>query len=178
MISGSPAGSSPTSSPRRISTGRRFSRESSGSPPIAHNGSAVSGISWPGSEGNEMTRVTHAALVAILLTVPVLVERAAAHHGAGRYDPRQKVELQGTLTRVDFVNPHTYIYFDVVGPDGKVIAMQCETRGATVLRRSGWSPEMFVRGASIKVTGSPHRDDPTACTVDTMTVGDKPTLER
>jgi len=125
-----------------------------------------------------MTRVTLAILVATLLTVPVFVERAHAHHGAGRYDPRQKVEFQGKLTRVDFVNPHTYVYFDVVGPDGKVIAMKCETRGATVLRRSGWSPEMFVRGASIKVTGSPHRDDPTACTVDTMTIGDKPTLER
>jgi hypothetical protein len=37
---------------------------------------------------------------------------------------------------------------------------------------------MFVRGASIKVAGHPHRDDPTACTVDTMTIGDKPTLER
>ena len=125
-----------------------------------------------------MPRVTLAILVATLLTVPVFVERAHAHHGAGRYDPRQKVEFQGKLTRVDFVNPHTYVYFDVVGPDGKVIAMKCETRGATVLRRSGWSPEMFVRGASIKVTGSPHRDDPTACTVDTMTIGDKPTLER
>ena len=125
-----------------------------------------------------MTRVTHALLVATLLTVPVLVEQAYAHHGAGRYDPRQKVEFQGKLTRVDFVNPHTYVYFDVVGTDGQVVAMKCETRGATVLRRSGWSPEMFVRGAAIKVTGSPHRDDPTACTVDTMTLGTAPTLER
>ena len=125
-----------------------------------------------------MTRVTHAVLVATLLTVPVLVERAYAHHGAGLYDMRKNVELEGKLTRVDFVNPHTYVYFDVVGNDGKVIAMKCETRGATVLRRSGWSPEMFVRGASIKVTGHPHRDDPTACTVETMTLGNAPTLER
>ena len=125
----------------------------------------------------KMTRLTHVVLFAALLTVPVLVERADAHHGAGRYDPRQKVEFQGKLTRVDFVNPHTYVYFDVV-KDGKVVGMKCETRGATVLRRSGWSPEMFVKGASIKITGSPHRDDPTACTVDTMTIGDKPTLER
>ena len=125
-----------------------------------------------------MTTVIRAVFVVTLLTVPLLVERADAHHGAGRFDPRQKVELQGKVTRVDFVNPHTYVYFDVVGDDGKVIAMKCETRGATVLRRSGWSPEMFVRGASIKVTGSPHRDDPTACTVDTMTLGTTPTLER
>ena len=125
-----------------------------------------------------MTRVTHALLVAALLMVPVLVERARAHHGAGRYDTSKKVELEGRLTRLDFVNPHSYVYFDVVGADGKVVAMKCEMRSATTLRRSGWSPDMFVRGAAIKVKGSPHRDDPTACTVDTLTLGDKPTLER
>lgn len=70
------------------------------------------------AEGTKMTRVTHAVLVATLLTVPVLVERAYAHHGAGLYDMRKNVELEGKLTRVDFVNPHTYIYFDVVGNDG------------------------------------------------------------
>ena len=125
-----------------------------------------------------MTRVTHALLVATLLTVPALVERAYAHHGAGLYDMSKKVELEGKVTKVDFVNPHTYVYFDVVGTDGKVLPMKCETRGATVLRRSGWSPEMFARGTSIKVSGRAHRNDPTACTVDTMTLGDKPTLER
>src|SRR5262245_37712524 len=88
------------------------------------------------AEGKKMPRVTHAILVATLLTVPVLVERAYAHHGAGLYDMRKNVELEGKITRVDFVNPHTYVYFDVVGSDGKVLAMKCETRGATVLRRS------------------------------------------
>ena len=104
-----------------------------------------------------MTRVKHGVLVAILLTVPALVERADAHHGAGLYDMRKNVELEGKLTKVDFVNPHTYIYFDVVGSDGKVLPMKCETRGATVLRRSGWSPEMFVKCTIIKVIGHPHR---------------------
>jgi hypothetical protein len=125
-----------------------------------------------------MTRVTVAVLAATLLALPVLVERASAHHGAGRYDPRTDVELEGTLTRLDFVNPHSYVYFDVVGDDGRVVAMKCEMRSATVLRRSGWSPEMFVPGASIKVAGHPHRDDPTACTVETLTLGDAPTLRR
>ena len=125
-----------------------------------------------------MTRVTYALLVATLLTLPLLVERADAHHGAGRYDMRTNVELVGKLTRLDFVNPHSYVYFDMVGADGKVIAMKCEMRSATVLRRSGWSPEMFKAGVTIKVAGHPHRDDPTACTVETLTLGDKPTLER
>jgi hypothetical protein len=56
--------------------------------------------------------------------------------------------------------------------------MKCEMRSATTLRRSGWSPEMFVPGAAIKVTGHPHREDPTACTVETLTLGKSPTLER
>lgn len=125
-----------------------------------------------------MTRMTRAVLVATLLAVPVLVERADAHHGIGRYDPRQNVEFEGRLTRLDFVNPHSYVYFDVVGDDGKVVAMKCEMRSATVLRRSGWSPEMFKPGVSIKIAGNPHRDDPTACHVRTLTLGDAPTLER
>jgi hypothetical protein len=126
----------------------------------------------------QMRRVTHAVLVATLLTGPMLAERADAHHGAGLYDPRKSMEVEGRLTRLDFVNPHSYVYFDVVGGDGKVIAMKCEMRGATVLRRSGWSPDMFVPGASIKVTGHPHRTDPSACTVETLTLGRAPTLER
>ena len=63
-----------------------------------------------------MTGVTHAVLVATLFTVPVLVERAYAHHGAGRYDPRQNVELEGRLTRLDFVNPHSYVRAKGEGP--------------------------------------------------------------
>src|SRR5688572_11505130 len=125
-----------------------------------------------------MTRVTHATIIATLLIAPVLVERAYAHHGAGLYDMSKKVALEGKVTRVEFVNPHTYVFFDVVGSDGKVLTMRCETRGATVLRRSGWSPEMFVKGTTIKVNGRPHREDPSACTVDTMTLGNTPTLER
>jgi hypothetical protein len=125
-----------------------------------------------------MTRVTHAVLATSLLAAPVLVEPAGAHHGAGRYDPSKRVELDGKLTRLDFVNPHSYVYVDVIGPDGKVVAMKCEMRSATTLRRSGWSPQMFAPGAAIKVKGYPHRDDPTACSVETLTLGDKPTLER
>ena len=125
-----------------------------------------------------MTSVTRTVVVATLLALPVLVERVDAHHRAGLYDPRKTVELQGKLTRLDFVNPHSYVYFAVVGDDGKVIEMRCEMRSATVLRRSGWTPEMFKPGALIKVVGNPHREDPTACTVTTLTLGDAPTLKR
>lgn len=101
-----------------------------------------------------------------------------AHHGIGRYDRSAYVELEGTLTGLDFVNPHSYVHFDAIGDDGETIAMSCEMRSATVLRRSGWSPDMFVPGVAIVITGRPHRDDPTACHVETLTLGESPTLER
>jgi hypothetical protein len=103
---------------------------------------------------------------------------ASAHHGLGRFDPTRHIELEGTLTGLDFVNPHSYVHFDAVSEDGSVIAMSCEMRAATVLRRSGWSPDMFAPGVSIRITGRPHRDDPTACHAETLTLGDSPTLER
>lgn len=120
-----------------------------------------------------MPRVPAAVLAAAFIAAP-----AWAHHGFGRFDPTKDIVLEGTLTRLDFVNPHSYVYFDAVGADGKVISMRCEMRAATVLRRSGWKPEMFVVGAHIKVSGHPHRDDPASCYAETLEIGDAPVLER
>jgi hypothetical protein len=101
-----------------------------------------------------------------------------AHHGIGRFDPARNLTVEGTLTGLDFVNPHSYVHFNAIDGNGRVLAMQCEMRAATVLRRSGWSPEMFVPGVAIKIVGRPHRDDPHYCYADTLTIGDAPTLQR
>ena len=117
-----------------------------------------------------------ALLIATLTTLaatPVL-----AHHGFGRFDMNGNIELSGTLTDLEFVNPHSYLYFDVTLDDGSIRNMGCEMRAATVLRRSGWSPEMFVPGVTVEITGRPHRDDPTSCYVETIALGDGPALER
>jgi hypothetical protein len=126
-----------------------------------------------------MTGVLNAvAVVAVAVAAIALSTSAWAHHGFGRFDPTRDIEIEGTLTGVDFVNPHAYLYFDAVGPDRAVIAMRCEMRAATVLRRSGWSAEMFVTGAHVSIAGRPHRDDPASCYVETLTIGDAPTVER
>ena len=90
-----------------------------------------------------MNRRTLSVLVGfgILLGAP-----AMAHHGFGRFDPSREIEVEGTMTGLDFVNPHSYVYFTAVDADGAEFEWQCEMRAATVLRRSGWSPDMFVPG--------------------------------
>lgn len=120
-----------------------------------------------------MFRVLGGFVAAILVAAPAL-----GHHGFGRFDLAVNIELDGTLTGLDFVNPHAYVYFDTTNESGEVVPMRCEMRAATVLRRSGWSPDMFVEGASIHITGSPHQDDPASCYAETLTLGGEPTVER
>ena len=98
-----------------------------------------------------------------------------AHHGFGRFDRSQEVEFTGTITGIDFVNPHSYLYLDVLEPTGTTRTMRCEMRAATLLRRSGWSEEMFVIGAEAAVYGFGHRDDPNACYLEDIRIGE--TLE-
>jgi hypothetical protein len=117
------------------------------------------------------------ALQVVSVAAVVIAAPSWAHHGFGRFDPSKDVTLEGTLTGVDFVNPHAYLYFDAMTADGKVQPMRCEMRAATVLRRSGWSEQMFVPGKHVVATGNPHRDDPASCYIETLKLDDT-TLER
>jgi hypothetical protein len=107
-----------------------------------------------------------------------LVSPAAAHHGGGTFDGSKEIKLTGTFTGLDLVNPHSWIYFDVAGPDGKVTKYRCEMRAATVLRRSGWSPEMFKKGERLTFEGSPDRNDPTSCYLNTIVFADGKRVDR
>jgi hypothetical protein len=123
-----------------------------------------------------MSRIIIFSLVVGFAAIAV-VGSASAHHGFGRFDPTKDVTIEGTLTGIDFVNPHAYLYFDATTADGKVQAMRCEMRAATVLRRSGWSEEMFVPGKHVVISGNPHRDDPASCYIETLKLDDT-TFER
>jgi uncharacterized protein DUF6152 len=103
---------------------------------------------------------------------------AGAHHGFGTFDMNADIELTGVITKFDFVNPHSWVHFDVKQPDGSVRKMRCEVRSATTLRRSGWTPDMFAAGQTITIQGSPDRVEPTACYVSTITFGGGLTLDR
>jgi Family of unknown function (DUF6152) len=103
---------------------------------------------------------------------------AAAHHGIANFDLNSDVDLEGTITRVEFLNPHSWIHFTVEGDDGEPVDWRCEMRGATVLRRSGWSEDMFVPGAPIRITGSPDRNEPTTCYLGTAVFADGSSVDR
>jgi len=103
---------------------------------------------------------------------------AYAHHGFGNFAMDEDITLTGTITKLDFVNPHSWVHFNVTGPDGKVEERRCELRSATTLRRSGWTPEMFAVGTKITIQGSPDRAEKGACYTSTITFGDGTVLDR
>jgi hypothetical protein len=117
-------------------------------------------------------RALNAIVVAAIVAAP-----AAAHHGIGTFNTREELALTGVVTGVDFVNPHSWLYLDVTGANGKA-AWRCEMRSATTLRRSGWSAEMFVPGEVVRITGSPDRNDPSSCYLSTIVFADGTSADR
>jgi len=103
---------------------------------------------------------------------------ALAHHGGNEYDLRKTVEFKGKLTSVEMINPHSWIYFDVTEPDGKVSHHRCEMRSVHVLRRSGWTKELFPVGQQVTIEASPNKTDPASCYLQTIVAADGTRMDR
>jgi hypothetical protein len=115
---------------------------------------------------------------AIFCLVFFLPLAALAHHGGNEYDLRATVEFRAKLTRVDMINPHSWIYFDVTGNDGMVSHHRCEMRSVNALRRSGWTKELFPVGQQITIEASPNKTDPASCYLQTLLFSDGTRMDR
>jgi hypothetical protein len=82
------------------------------------------------------------------------VVRLAAHHAfAAEFDVNQPVKVHGTVTKVEFVNPHAWIYVDVKGDDGKVVNWHFELGPPNALFRLGWKKDAVPEGTLVDITG-------------------------
>jgi hypothetical protein len=107
-----------------------------------------------------------------------LAASALAHHSFGMFEMNKPLHLSGTLTEMHFINPHSYMEIEVVDAKGKKSTVRCEMRAAALLRRSGWTADMFKLGSHIEVDGHPHRTDPNACYTENFKLGDAPKRNR
>jgi hypothetical protein len=101
------------------------------------------------------------ATAGLLLTaVPGLL----AHHSfAAEFDINQPITLKGKLTKMEWINPHGWIYIDVTDPDGKKVMWAIEAGAPNVLLRRGLRKTDFPMGAEITVEGYRAKDgSPTA----------------
>ena len=123
-------------------------------------------------------RITVACVLAISAGI-VASGIALAHHGVnGQFDTSKTIEVSGVVTKVRFVNPHSYVYFDVEAADGNIEEWRCELSSGSLLKRKGWKTSMFADGTEITIVGSPARNEATACYTNTITFADGNTISR
>ena len=103
-----------------------------------------------------------------LVTVPLL-----AHHSfEAEFDRTKQVELKGTVTKFEFMNPHIWIYMDVTGPDGKVSKWQFEGGAPNMLKRNGWSRDSLRVGDVATIKGSLSKDGTNTVNSSSITLAD------
>ena len=91
-----------------------------------------------------------------LVLAPVLTQ---AHHSfAAQYDSTKQVTLQGTISKVEWMNPHVYFYVDVPDDTGKLVNWAVEGGAPNVLYREGWKPTSLKVGDRVTILGSRARD--------------------
>jgi hypothetical protein len=79
---------------------------------------------------------------------------ALAHHSfAAEFDASKEVTLKGTLTKLEWVNPHGWLHIDVKRPDGKIESWAVEAGGASALMRAGVRRTDFTLGVELTVQG-------------------------
>jgi hypothetical protein len=103
-----------------------------------------------------------AHVVRTLLGVCGAAAVVAAVHGhhsfAAQYDANKRVTLQGTITKVEWMNPHTYFYLDAVDETGKAASWAVEGGAPNVLYRQGWKPTTLKQGDKVTIVGSRAKD--------------------
>jgi hypothetical protein len=79
---------------------------------------------------------------------------APAHHAfAAEFDVEKPVQVTGKVTKLDLVNPHSWLYVDVTEPDGKVTNWRFELGAPNALFRLGWKKDTIPAGLEVVVNG-------------------------
>ncbi|MBV9507935.1 MAG: hypothetical protein JO323_23335 [Acidobacteriia bacterium] len=98
--------------------------------------------------------VAFAAAALLLAAAP-----ARAHHAfAAEFDADKPIKFKGTVTKMEWINPHAWIHIDVKGDDGKVTPWMIEAAAPNSLLRRGWTKNSLPAGTEILVEGFQAKD--------------------
>jgi len=101
------------------------------------------------------------AVLAVAAVVAAAGVPAIAHHSfAAEFDAKQPITLKGTVTKVEWMNPHTYFYLDVTEANGSVTNWGLEMGSPNGLMRAGWSRNTLKVGDVVTVEGTRAKQKP------------------
>ena len=109
----------------------------------------------------QATRLAVRALGAAGTCLLVAAGPAWAHHAfAAEFDVNQPVSLRGTVAKVEWINPHSWIHVDVTNEDGQVERWMIEGGNPTALLRRGFTMDSLPKGTEILVEGYRAKGSP------------------
>jgi hypothetical protein len=104
---------------------------------------------------NRATRAAAAVLVACLLFL--FATPARAHHSGAMFDMAHLITLTGVVTKLEWTNPHTFLYVNVKNDKGLVEEWAIEINSPNFLRHNGWTSTTVNAGDTIICTGAPAK---------------------
>ena len=102
----------------------------------------------------------------------------SAHHSfAAEFDINKPVTLSGTVTKIEWVNPHVYVYLDVKDANGKVTPWSLSSLGPAAARRAGVTRANFGQGQTVTILGYHAKDGSNFAFMRKMTFADGHSVE-
>ena len=100
-----------------------------------------------------------------------------AHHSfAAEFDNNKKLTLKGTVAKVEWMNPHIWVYLDAKDEKGTSVRWQCEGGPPNTLTRNGWSPNSLKLGDKITIDGALAKDGSKTCNARMVKLADGRTV--
>ena len=91
----------------------------------------------------------------------VFAAAASAHHSQSEFDFGSRVEVEGTVTKLEWKSPHGRLYVDVKNASGETVNWNFELPSPNTLMRRGWKRDALKAGDIVSVAGAPARNFPT-----------------
>ncbi len=106
---------------------------------------------------------TNSFMIGAGLVVAVAQSLSAHHSFSAEFDANKTVTLKGTVTKLEWTNPHIWVYLDVKDDQGSLQHWQCEGGPPNTLTRNGWTKNSLELGNEITIDGTLAKDGSKTC---------------